>query len=83
MKVFIAQGYHDKFTKRVYYDSLRDLGAKYAGKKMPRRFQNFSVCLGNTSAKETAKDSAETFIYYVGNGFGIPRHIAKGYGLLF
>ena len=31
--------------------------------------------------KKTAKDSTETFLYYVGNCFGIPRYIAKGYAL--
>ena len=25
--------------------------------------------------------SAETFVYYVGNGFGIPRHFARSFGL--
>ena len=33
--------------------------------------------------KNIAKDSAETFVYYVGNGFGMPRHFAKGYDLGF
>ena len=55
----------------------------YAGNKMPRQFQNFWVYLGNTSAKKTAKDSAEIFVYYVGNVFGIPRHFAKDYDLVF
>ena len=27
------------------------------------------------------EDSAETFVYYVGNGFGIPRHFARSFGL--
>ena len=64
-------------------DSLQNSGAKYFGNKIPRRFQNFSVYVGNTSAKKTAEDSAETFLYYVGNGFGMPRHFAKGYDLIF
>ena len=38
-----------------YYISLRNSGAKYFGKEKARRFQNFSVCLGNTSAKKLAK----------------------------
>ena len=38
--------------------------------------QNFSVCLGDMSAKKTAEDSAEIFAY-VGNNFGIPRHFPK------
>ena len=32
--------------------SLQNSGAQYVGNKMPRRFQDFSVCLGNTSEKE-------------------------------
>ena len=47
------------------------------GNKMPSPFQNFSVSL------KAAKDSAETFVYYVGTGFGIPRHFAEGYDLFF
>ena len=40
--------------------------------------------LGNTSAKSTAtEDSAETFVSYVGNGFGIPRNFTEGYDLFF
>ena len=62
--------------------SLQNSGVKYVGYQMPRQFQNFSVCFGNTSAKKTAEDS-ETFVYYVDNGFGIPRHFAKGYDLVF
>ena len=49
---------------------------------MLREFQNFSVCLDNTSEEIAAKDSAETFLYYVGNSFGIPQHFAKGFGIL-
>ena len=66
--------------------SLRNSDAKYVGNNMPRRFQNFSVCLGNNSAKKkkkNAEDSAETFVHYIGNGFGIPRHFTKGYDLFF
>ena len=33
--------------------------------------------------QKTTKDSAETFVYYVSNGFGIPWHFAKGYDLFF
>ena len=50
---------------------------------MSRQIQNFSVCLGNASAKETAEELVETFLYHVGNGFGIPRHFAKDYDLGF
>ena len=31
--------------------------------------------------QKNAKDSTETFLYYVGNCFGLPRHFAKGYAL--
>ena len=37
-------------------NSLRNSGGKYVGNKMPKQFQNFSVCLGNTPAKKTAED---------------------------
>ena len=50
---------------------------------MPRRFQNFSVCFCKASATKTAEDSIDIFAYYLGNGFGMPRHFAKGYDLIF
>ena len=37
-------------------NSLRNSGAKYVGNKMPKQFQNFLVCLGNTPTKKTAED---------------------------
>ena len=52
--------------------SLQNSGGKYISNKILRQFQNFSVCLSNTLAKKIAEDSEETFVYYVGNGFGIP-----------
>ena len=48
---------------------------------MLRRFEDFSVFLGNTSEKKkTAEESAETFVYRVGNGngLGIPQQFTKG-----
>ena len=33
--------------------------------------------------KKTAKDSAETFVYYVSNSYDIPRYFPKGYRLIF
>ena len=33
--------------------------------------------------KKTAKNSSETFVYYVGIGFRIPWHFCKGYDLFF
>ena len=50
---------------------------------IPRRFQNFLVCLGNASAKKTVEDSIDTFVYYLGNDFGMPWHFAKDYDLVF
>ena len=35
----------------IYINSLRNSGIKYIGKNMLRQFQNFSVCLNNTLAK--------------------------------
>ena len=48
---------------------------------MPSQIQNFSVCLGNASAKKTAEDLAETFVYHV--SFAIPHHFDKDYDLVF
>ena len=58
------------------WNSLQNSGAKYVNTKMPRQFQNFPVCLGNVSTKTIVEDSAETLVYYVGNGFGMPQHFA-------
>ena len=33
--------------------------------------------------KKTTEDLADTFVYHIGNGFGIPRHFAKDYDLVF
>ena len=35
--------------------SLRNLGAKYIGNRMPRRFRNFSVCLSNSWQKKLSQ----------------------------
>ena len=59
--------------------SLRNSGAQYVSNNMPRQLQNCSLCLGNTSAKKIAEASAETILYYAGNGFSICQHFAKGY----
>ena len=66
-----------KKNNRLMNNSLQNSGAKCVGNKMPRQIRNFSVCVGNTSAKEAAEDSAKTIVYQVGNGFGIPQHFAK------
>ena len=75
--------FHVQISPAPYILSLRNLGAKYVDKKMLRQIQNSSVCLGNTSANKTAKDLAETFVYHVGNGFGVPRPFAKDYVCFF
>ena len=46
---------------------------------MPRRFQNFSVCLGNASAKKNSQRPNRYFCIYL----GMPQHFAKGYDLVF
>ena len=71
------------FLKCPCLISLQNSGATYVSNKMLIQFQNFLVCLNNTLAKKTAEDSVETFLYYVGNGFGIPRHFVKGSDLVF
>ena len=55
---------------------LNILGAKYISIKKQRQFQNFPVYLGDTSTKKTADYSAESFVIYVSNDFGIPQHFA-------
>ena len=64
-------------SQSIQNNSLRNSGAKYVGNKMPSQIQNFSVCLGNASAKKTVEDLAETFVYHIGNSFGIPPHFSK------
>ena len=39
-------------------------------------------CRGG-SASENIYIYIDTFVYYVGNGFGMPQHFAKGYDLIF
>ena len=55
---------------------------KYIDNTMPRQIQKFSAYLGNASTKN-CQDPAETFVYHVNNGFGIPQHFAKDYDLVF
>ena len=33
--------------------------------------------------QKKAEGSIDTFVYYLGNGFGTPRHFAKGFDLVF
>ena len=42
--------------------SLRNSCVRYVANKLPWQFQKFSVCLGNKSARKTAKNLAETFV---------------------
>ena len=75
-----------KFYKQIgphRATSLQNSGVQYVVSKMQRHTKNFSVFFSNVSAKETAKDLAETFVYYVSNGFGIPQDFAKAYDLVF
>ena len=47
-------------------------------------FKNFQFALAiYWKKKKTFKDSAETFIYYVANNFGMPQYFAKAYDLAF
>ena len=46
-------------------------------------FKIFQFASAMHQQKKTAKDSAETFVYYVGNSFGMPQHFAKDYDLFF
>ena len=46
---------------------------------IPRRFQNFPVCLGNASAKKNSQRSNRYFCIYL----GMPQHFAKGCDLVF
>ena len=74
MKTMCPPGYHHNgfvathalghiYNVIYIYISLRNSGAMYLGNKMPRRFQNFLVCLGNTSAKKKCRNSAEILVY--------------------
>ena len=46
-----------EYCQQLYHTflNLRNSGAKYVSNKMPRQYQNFSVCLGNISAKKLLK----------------------------
>ena len=48
----IYKGYTDFWICLNMTHRLQNSVAKYVGNKKLRRFQNFSVCLGNTSAKK-------------------------------
>ena len=60
------------------FQVLSTLAIKCQGK-----FRIFQYTLAMPQQKKTAKDLAETFVYLVGNGFGIPGYFAKDYHLVF
>ena len=47
------------------------------------KFRTFQLASAMHQQKKTAEDSAEIFVYHVSNGFGIPRHFAEDYDLVF
>ena len=68
--------------KSPFLLSLRNLGAKYVGNKSQGDIRFFQFAL-EIHWQTTVENSAETFVYYVSNGFGIPQHFAKGSDLVF
>ena len=48
---------------RVCAHSLRNSGVKCVGKNVPGQFQNFSVCLGNPSAKKNCQILSRSLLY--------------------
>ena len=55
-----------KDKSKLCKHNLRNSDAKYVGNKMPRQFQNFSVFLGNTSAKKMPKTQQKPLWYSLG-----------------
>ena len=47
------------------------------------RIFQFASAMRWQKKKKTAKDLTETSVYHVGSGYGIPRHFAKDYDLVF
>ena len=43
----------------------------------------FAAAMLRKKNKKTTEDSIDSFLYFVDNGFGMPRHFAKGYELVF
>ena len=72
------------YVMNAHISRLQNSFAKYIGKKCQDKFRIFfslpRQCVGK---KITAKDLAETSVYHVSNGFGIPWHFAKDYDLVF
>ena len=50
--------------------------------KCQGKFRVFQFALAMRQQKKTAEDLTETCVYH-GNGYGIPRHFAKDYDLVF
>ena len=46
-------------------------------------FQFAAAVRRQKKQKKTTEDSIDTFLYFVDNGFGMPRHFAKDYDLVF
>ena len=46
-------------------------------------FRIFQFASAIHQQQKKAQDSAEAIEYYLGNGFSIPQHFAKGYDLFF
>ena len=63
----VCQSYHGSVFIGNHCNSLQNSVAKYISNKMPRRFQNFLICIGNMLAKKPVEDSAESIVYYVSN----------------
>ena len=43
------------------------------------KFRIFQFASAMCQQKKTAENLLETFVYHVGNGFGVPRHVTKDY----
>ena len=61
--------YRKKMLHWMVKHSLQNPCDKCTSNKMPRQFQNFSVCLGHMSAKKPAKVSAETFMLAIASTY--------------
>ena len=70
-------------TKLGGNSSLNYAGAKSISYKMPRQFQNFSVCIRNTVAKNLPKIEQKPLYFCTSNGFGTLWYFAKESALVF
>ena len=74
--------FHTVLAVNYFRCSLQNLGTKNVGNKMPRRLQNFSVCLGNTSAKKLPKTKQKP-LHITSAMASIFRYFVKGYEMVF